>query len=78
MSSAADLGGIFIIIDVTALAFEEIINVRETAHWGTNWIVLSSEKATGQASLTFSHALKTFTRDEVMIRFRLTQDRNPD
>ena len=32
MNSAVDLGGVFIVLDVTALAFAEIINVRETGH----------------------------------------------
>ena len=31
MNSAADLGGTFIVIDVTTLAFAHIINMRETA-----------------------------------------------
>ena len=33
MNSAADLGGTFIVLDVTtALAFAQIINMRETGH----------------------------------------------
>ena len=31
MNSAADLGGTFIVVDVTTLAFAQIINMRETA-----------------------------------------------
>ena len=64
MSSAANLGDIFILLDVTALVqpFAQIINMRETGPWETDWIVISSEEATGQASLfNFSHDLKTFT-----------------
>ena len=39
-------------------------------------MVISSDEARGQASLfTFSHALKTFTRDEEVTRFRLAQDK---
>ena len=73
MRAAEDLGGIFIILDVTALAFAQIISLRETRPWEIGWIVISSEEATGQASsFTFSHALKAFTRDEVVTRFRLT------
>ena len=46
--------------------------MRETGPLETDWIVISSEEATGQASLfTFSHALKPFTRYEVVTRFRL-------
>ena len=32
MNSAADLGGIFIVLDVTALTFAQSINMRETGH----------------------------------------------
>ena len=32
MNPAADLGGIFIVLDVTALAFAQIRNIRETGH----------------------------------------------
>ena len=50
----------------------QIMNIRETEPWETDWIVISSEEATGQASLfTFSHALKTFTRYEIVTWFRL-------
>ena len=74
MDSAANLGGIFIVPDVTALAypFAQIINMRETGPWETDWMVISSEEAMGQTSLfTFSHALKTFTRYEVVTWFTL-------
>ena len=38
-------------------------------------MVISSKEATGQTSLfTFSHASKTFTRDEVKTWFRVTQE----
>ena len=50
MNSAADLGGAFIVLDVTALAFAQIINMRETGHGETDWTVVSSKEATGQAS----------------------------
>ena len=75
----SDLGGIFNVLDVTALAFAQIINVRQTGSWETDWIVISSEEATGLAgSLYFCSALNTFTRDEVVTRFRLPQDQYPD
>ena len=32
MNSAADLGGIFIVLDITAPAFAQIVNMRETEH----------------------------------------------
>ena len=32
VNSAADLGGTSIVLDVTALAFAQIINMRETRH----------------------------------------------
>ena len=41
MDLAADLGGIFIVLNVTALASAQIINMRET-----DLIVISSEEAT--------------------------------
>ena len=47
MNSAADLGSIFIILDVTAPAFAQIINMRQAGPWETDWIVISSEEATG-------------------------------
>ena len=66
-------------LDVTALAFAQIINMmRETGLWKTDWIVISSEKATGQDScnlFTVCHALKTFTPNKVVTQFRLTQDK---
>ena len=74
VSSAANLGGILIVLDITALVqpFAQIMNIRETEPWETDWIAISSEEATGQASLfTFSHALKTFTRYEIVTGFRL-------
>ena len=46
MSLAADLGRIFIVLGVTALAFAQIINLRETGPWETDWIAISSEEAT--------------------------------
>ena len=46
--------------------------MRETGPWEKDWIVNSSEEAMGKTSLfTFSHALKTFTRYEVVTRFSL-------
>ena len=33
MNSTADLGGIFIVLDGTALAFAQIINLRQTGPW---------------------------------------------
>ena len=32
MNSAADLDGIFIVLDVNVLTFAQIINMRETGH----------------------------------------------
>ena len=41
-----------------AEAFAQIINMRETGPWDTDWIVIRSEEAMSQTSLfTFSHAL---------------------
>ena len=51
VSSAADLGGIFIFLDVTAPAFAQIINMKETEPSETDWIVINSDETTGQASL---------------------------
>ena len=49
--------------------------MTETGPWETDWIVISSEEAMDQASLfTFNHALKTFTRYEVVTRFSLKGD----
>ena len=45
MNLAAVLGGIFIILDVTALAFAPVINMRQAAPWEPDWIVISSEEA---------------------------------
>ena len=47
------LGVIFIVLDVTILAkpFAQIINMRETGPWETDWIVISSQEATDKASL---------------------------
>ena len=66
------------------LASAQIIDMRETGLWETDWIVISSgDKQRVKPSLlaglfTFGHALKTFTRDKVVTRFRLTQDQYPD
>ena len=48
LSEFADLGGILIVPGVTA--FPQIIKMRETEPWETDWIVISSKEATGQAS----------------------------
>ena len=53
MNSGADLGGIFIVLDVTALAFAQNINMRERGPWETDWIVTSSGEATGQAGFVY-------------------------
>ena len=58
LSSAADLGDILIVLNVTALAFAPIINMRETGPWETDWIVISSEEATTKPVFTFSHTSK--------------------
>ena len=49
----ADLGDISIVLDVTALAFAQIINMRQTRPWETDWIVISSEEATGLAGFVY-------------------------
>ena len=52
MNSAADLAGAFIVLDVTTLAFAQILNMRETAR--TMRDRLDSDKfkgGNGQASL---------------------------
>ena len=36
MNSGADLGGSFIVPDVTALAFAPIINMRQAGPWETD------------------------------------------
>ena len=59
MTSAEDFGGIFIVLDVTTLAFAQIM--RGIGLWETDWKVISSE---GQVRLfTFIHVLEAFTRD---------------
>ena len=52
MNSVADLGGIFIVPDVTALAFAPVINMRQAGSWETDWIVNSLE-ATGVAGFVY-------------------------
>ena len=53
MNSAEDLGGIFIVLDVTALAFAQIMNIRQTENWETDWMVISSEEETCPASFVY-------------------------
>ena len=53
MNYDADLGGIFIVLDVTALAFAQIVNMRRTGPWETDWILISSEQATGLAGFVY-------------------------
>ena len=53
MNSAADLGGIFIVQDVTALTFAPVINMRQAGPWETGWTVNSSEEATGLAEFVY-------------------------
>ena len=53
MNLAADLGGIFIILDLTALTFAPIINIRQVGLWETVWIMISSEEATGLAGFVY-------------------------
>ena len=50
LNLAAGLGGTFIVLHVTTLAFAQIINMRETGNRETDWMVMSSKEATGQAS----------------------------
>ena len=40
--------GCFIFLDATALGLAQIINMRDTGLFETDWIVISSEEATGQ------------------------------
>ena len=47
------MGGIFIVLDVTALAFAQIIIMRETEPWEKDLILVSSEEATGQAGSAY-------------------------
>ena len=81
MNLAAGLGGTFIVLDVTTLAFSQIINMRETGHLRDRLDGDKLKGGNGSSQLrlfTFSHASKTFTRDEVVTRFRLTQEcKNP-
>ena len=58
LSSAADLSDTLIVLNVTALAFALIMNMRETGPWETDWIVISSEEATTKPVFTFIHASK--------------------
>ena len=81
MTSAADLGGSFIILDVTAIALAQInINMRKTGPWET----LDNDQFRGgngqnHASLfTSNHALKRFTQDHVVTRFRLARAKVPN
>ena len=39
----------FIALDVTALVYVQIMNMRETRPWETYWTVISSEETTDQA-----------------------------
>ena len=53
MNSVADLGGTVIVLDVAALAFPQIINMRQTGHWETDWTVISSDEAMGLAGFVY-------------------------
>ena len=50
MNSASDLDGIFIFLDVTALAYAHMGQARTCK---TDWIVISSEGATGIARFVY-------------------------
>ena len=70
MSWTADLGGIFIVLDETALDFAPVVNVRQAGPWETDWIVISSEEVTGLAGfvyfrLCFENLHKRRSRDTV-------------
>ena len=43
MNSAAEMGGMFIVPDVTVCAFLQIINIniRDIEPWGTDWISIT-------------------------------------
>ena len=70
MSSAANLGGIFIVLDVT---FCTSYKYERDRTLGDRLDSDHFRGGKGQAVclFTFSHALKTFTRYEVVTRFRL-------
>ena len=54
MSSAANLSGIFIVLNVNVLAFKTFhtdYEYKRDRPLVTDWIVINSEEATGQASL---------------------------
>ena len=51
MNSGADLNGIFIVLDVTALAFA--LALRQIGPSETDWVVISSEEAMGLARFVY-------------------------
>ena len=60
MRSAADLDGIFIVLVVAALAFTQIVNMRETGPSEKDWIVLSSVEATPNGPSLFVYFQSCF------------------
>ena len=42
MSLAADVGGTFIVLHATTLAFAHILSMAESGPWETEWTVFSS------------------------------------
>ena len=50
MNSAADLGGIWIVLNLTTLAFAQIKEKGKAGPCETDWIVISSEEVTCPAS----------------------------
>ena len=66
-----------IVPDVTALAFAQIVNMREKQDFDLGRLDSDQFKGGNESSqlrqfVIFHHALKMFTRDEVVTRFRLT------
>ena len=43
-------GCCFIVLDVTALVFTQIVNMRQTGPWETDWVVISSSGTLRQGS----------------------------
>ena len=54
MNSAADLGGIFIVLDMLLLLL--LHKLYETGPLETDWKVISSAVATGQAGFVYFHS----------------------
>ena len=53
MNLTADLGGDFIVVDVTALALASVTNMTQAGPWETDWIVITLEEAMGPAGFVY-------------------------